>query len=522
MPARFLIGTLFFAYTLGARAEVALPPVFSDHMILQHGMPVPIWGTASPGEKITVNIAGQSKSATANEKGKWQIKLDPLKPSDNPSTLTVNGTNTITISDVLIGEVWLGSGQSNIDTPVSDYTAKDQPLREAAGKDYPQIRLYRSAQTSAGWQPATHDAIRGFSAQLFYFGMKLHSELNVPIGLIEAAVKGSPSVYWLSEDAFNSDPQIKKIIDDYRQNRAAADQQHFEESLAKWKKNIANAGGNPEKPTPELQKKFPYPWQPPAAGYSKGKKGEHYERNIKPLIPFAIRGVLWDQGEGGTDAGQIPQDVLMQALIGFWRQQWKQGDFPWIYVQKPSGQGCALNPDNPVNLGAVSFAKLPEKPENNAGGRLEYIRIMQQNSNTFMTFTSDLVPEVHPPNKSGYATRDSLVALGAVYGKPVEYYGPVFKEMQPEGSKLRIVFDHIGKGLTVPPGQKLQGFAIAGKDKNFRWAEAVIDGNSVVLSNPDINAPVAATYAYGWYIAWANLFNQDGFPALTFRTDASW
>jgi sialate O-acetylesterase len=529
MSFRFIISLFLAALTTQASAEVSLPSVFTSRMVLQRDIPIPVWGNAAPNEKITVSIGNQSKTTTADADGKWQIKLAPLSTGE-PATLTVAGSNVITLNDVLIGEVWVGSGQSNIDTPVNAYAEKDQPLREAAGKNHPQLRLYRSAKASNGWQSATPDTLRGFSAQLFYFGMKLQQELNVPVGLVEAAVQGSPSVYWISDEAFHANPQIKSIIADYEKNRAAADRQRFQDAMANWKKNVVTAiasdpafsGDNAEKPSQELLKKFPYPWQPPAAGFSKSKKGEHYEHHIQPLIPFAIRGVLWDQGEGGTDAGQIPQDVLMRALIGFWRQQWNQGDFPWIYVQKPSGQGCALDPNNPVNLGAKPFGNLPEKPESNSGGRFEYIRIMQQNPNTYMTFTSDLVPDVHPPNKSGYATRDSLVALGAVYGKPVEYYGPVFKSMKIEGDKLRITFDHTGKGLTAPANQQLQGFAIAGADKNFHWANAAIDGDSVILSSPAVANPEAATYAYGWYIAWANLFNQDGLPALTFRTDANW
>ena len=197
-----------------------------------------------------------------------------------------------------------------------------------------------------------------------------------------------------------------------------------------------------------------------------------------------------------------------------------QGDFPWLYVQKPNGGRCALNPNDPVNLGANPFAPLPKwVPDSDyfSGLHREAYDVIAQNAATFMVITTDLATGVHPTNKSGYAARDLLVAMGAVYGKPVEYYGPKFDAVKLEGSKVRISFTHAGKGLTVPAGQALQGFCLAGADKKLHWADAVIDGQTVVVSCAEVPAPVVVQYAWTWPLAWANLFNLDGLPAIGFR-----
>lgn len=379
-----------------------------------------------------------------------------------PAPLTVIGSNTITLVDVIVGEVWLGSGQSNLDSPVNMYVANDPVLKEAANKKYPMLRLLHVyngiPHGNTGWQGAGPGNVGGFSAQLFYFGMKLQQELGVPVGLIEAAVAGSPSGPFLSQSAFNADPEIQKAAAraDAR-NPLAARMKEYEAALAKWQKETAaaKAAGTPENRLPR------HPGLP--VPYARQMTGNSYEKLIRPLIPYAIRGVLWDQGEGGAVDGPIWQPTVMAALIRSWRADWGQGEFPWLSVQKPSGGGCALTPDNPMNTGAMAFASLPKDPpptEYFASLRQDGYRIMR-NPNTFLVINSDLAPGVHPPNKSGYGARDVRVALGAVYGKPVEYYGPVFQSFQVEGSKVRISYSHLGRGLTVPPGQPLQGFCVA-------------------------------------------------------------
>ena len=303
-------------------AAVKLPPVMGSHMVLQRDTPVPVWGHADPGETVTVTFRDQRQTAVADAQGKWLVRLRPLAVGE-PAPLTIVGSNTITLTDVLVGEVWLGSGQSNMDSPVHMYAADDPVLKEAASKKYPTLRLFRSPQATAGWQEATPERLSGFSAQLFYFGMRLQQELKVPVGLLEAGVAGSPSGPFLSQAAFNSDPEIQKVA-------AKADAQ--DPLAARMKK------------------------------YAAQKTGNSYEKLIRPLIPYAIRGVLWDQGEGGAVDGPIWQPMVMAALIRSWRADWGQGEFPWLYVQKPSGGGSALNPDNPMNKGAAAFVPQPKDP----------------------------------------------------------------------------------------------------------------------------------------------------------------
>lgn len=490
-------------------ANVTLPPVLGSHMVLQREMPVPIWGTASPGEKITVQFRGQQKMATADAEGKWSVKLDPLQAGGEPGTLTVTGNNTVTLSDVLVGEVWLGSGQSNIDSPVNMYTQLDPILKEAAAKSYPGLRLFRSPAAQAGWSEAKGDRIRGFSAQLFYFGMKLQQELGVPVGIVEAAVAGSPSGPFLPQAAFDSDPAIQQAV----AKAEAADplearKKKYETALANWQQ-AAEAAKAPG--TPEAKPKEPKP-------FAETKTGHQFERLVRPLIPFAMRGVLWDQGEGGAIGRLVWQPTTMAALIRSWRDAWGQGEFPWLYVQKPSGGGCALDPQNPMNAGAMPFEPLPKDVPGfsyHASLRQEGFAIAK-NPNTFLVVNSDLSTGVHPPGKSAYGTRAFLMALGAVYGKAAEYSGPAFQSLKEESGKLRIAFTHVGKGLAVPAGQKLQGFCVAGADKKFHWADAQIDGQTVVVSCPQVARPVAVRYAWSWPLAWANLFNADGFPATGF------
>jgi len=513
------MGILMLSCSHPLAAAVTLPRVLSSHMVLQRDMPVPVWGTANPNEKVTVSFRTQSKITTADEQGKWMVKLDPLQPGE-PATLTVSGENTLTLTDVLVGEVWVGSGQSNMDTDVTDYLQVDPVLAAAWKQKYPKLRLFRS-DVGSGWQEVNQETLHRFSAQLFYFGVKLQESLDVPVGVMEGAVRGSPSGPWLSTQGFKADPVIQKAAAEAdAAHPMAARMQKYNEALAKWQQDLAAA-----KAAGTANDKLPKEPHKPVA-YVDMKTGDLYEKHIRPMIPYAIRGVLWDQGEGGTSIdidNKIWQPEVMAALIRAWRADWGQGDFPWLDVEKPSGMGAALDPDDPINRGCAPVTPLPKDPKREQPGwppRWDWLRIKDVAPNVFLVTVSDLAVGVHPPNKSGYATRDCQVALGAVYGKPVEFYGPLYKSFAVEGGKLRLSFTHVGKGLTAPKGQPLQGFELAEADNKFHWADAVIDGPTVVLSSPDVPAPVAARYAWAPFdITWANLFNLDGLPALTFRTE---
>jgi sialate O-acetylesterase len=493
-----------------ARGEVKLPNVLSSHMVLQRDAAVPIWGTAAPNEKVTVKFRDQEKTTTADKNGKWSVKFDALK-AGGPDKLTVTGTNTITLDDVLVGEVWVGSGQSNMQGNVGGYTKGDPELAKLAAGTYPKIRL----STSGGkWQESNEKSINGFSAILFAFGVGLQRDLDVPVGLMVGAVGGTPSGYWLSDESYRSDEPCKAVVKkfaetyDFEKAKAA-----HAEALKKWevaaeqaKKDGKNPPGKPQAPV--------------AAGESTGKIGNLYAAHIRPMQPYGIRGVLWDQGESGTAINGVDQYTLMGALIRGWRSEWAQGDFAFIYVQKPSGGGCAWDPADPVTNQGEKFAPLPKVVPNDGAYRETHVRIKDY-PNTFMATSSDLGPGIHPTNKSGYGMRSARVALGGVYGKKVEIYGPVYKAHKVDGEKVRVSFNHSGQGLAFKHGDKLQGFALAGADGKFEWADAVIEGNEVVLSTAKVTKPIAVRYAWANQHPWANLFNKDGLPALPFRTDMS-
>lgn len=521
-----------------AAAEVKVPAVIGSHMVLQRGMPVPIWGTAGPGEKVTVSFRKQVKSATADPKGKWRVKLAPLK-AGGPDVMKIAGANTITLRDILVGEVWVGSGQSNMDLTVPEATGGDPVLAKAAAKSYPKIRLIVTDQRGwkpgvrnwqaatrenvaplpvARWREATPKNIARFSALLFSFGMRLQKELDVPVGLVEGAVGATPSVCWLSREAYESDAACKTAVEKYA---AAEYPKVLDKQRKAWLKAVAKAKGEGAPPPAE-----PRPWRksmPGAFGgnWKMGVVATHYENRIRPLIPYGIGGVLWDQGETGTGITGVDQFTMMGALIRCWRKDWGQGDFPFIYVQKPSGAGCAWDYEDPVTRSSRKFSPLPEAVPGTKDGLYNenHIRIMQY-PKTAMAVSSDLGPKNHPDNKSGYGTRAARVALGMVYGRKVEIYGPVYESHRIEGDKVRVSFTHAGQGLAIRHAEKLQGFAIAGQDKVFQWADAVIDGETVVVSSDKVKKPVAVRYGWGNIYPWANLFNKDGLPALPFRTDA--
>jgi len=498
-----------------ARAELKLPAVLGSNMVLQRDTAVPIWGVAMPGEKVVAEFSGQQQTATADAKGQWRITLNAMKACAEPQTMLIKSLAShekLEIKNILVGEVWLGSGQSNMRHEASRYVKDDGVLAKMidAGP-YPQIRLIQSC--AGGWEEATPENIKNFSAQLFSFGLALQKDLNVPIGLLVGAVGATPSGYWLSADAYNTDQACKDTVAKYEiayRFAYGAALKKYESAMEQWKKEIdqAKAEGVSADRLPSQ------PEAPLKAGECRGEIGCLYKQHISPFIPYAIRGVLWDQGENGTGIQGVDQYTLMGALIGGWRKDWNQ-PFAFVYVQKPSGGGCAWDDGDPVTARAEQLIPLPDKVPNDGGVREIYTRIRNY-TGTFMSETSDLGPGTHPLNKSGYGTRAARVALGGVYGRNVEVYGPVYRSHKIVGNKVIVSFDHAGKGLAVK-GDKLQGFALSEDGKMFVWADAVIDGDKVVVSSDKISKPVAVRYAWSQQHCWANLFNRDGLPAIEFR-----
>lgn len=471
-----VIGLSVTVMPTGAYGEVSLPAVFSDHMVLQRDAEVPVFGTAAPGEAVTVTFRDQRHQITAGTDGTWRILLHPLA-AGGPAELRVAGTNTVTRTDVLVGEVWVGSGQSNMAGPVKAFLAKDAALaRLAAAAPYPRLRLLTSAgvqSTASTWHEASPRQVETFSALMVAFGLAVQQELDVPVGLMVGAVSGTPSGAWINKPTL----------------AAALAGRHLPAQL------LATPGTTD---TREI--------------------GGLYETHIRPLVGYGIRGVLWDQGESGTGLEGIDQLTVMPALIGGWRADWRQGEFPFLFVQKPSGGGCAWDSTDPITSMARPFSPLPRQVPDTGKHAEESVKLMRQ-PHAAMVITSDLGPGLHPPNKSGYGLRAARVALGMVYGRPMEYYGPVYQRHEIRDGRIRVKFTHVGKGLASRHGDRLQGFAIAGDDRVFLWADAEIDGDAVIVSSPSVPRPIAVRYAWASTPTWANLFNKDGLPAVPFRTD---
>lgn len=556
-PSTHSIVALALGLALGpvnTRADVTLPGLFSDHMVLQREQPAPIWGTAAPGETVTVEFGGQTKTAVADSNGKWVVRLDPMPASAESRTLTIASSiqdeksetgaakPSQQIQDVLVGDVWVGSGQSNMAMTTGAYTKGDEALAQmVAAAPYPKLRFVRA---NTRWQEATAQNINGFSALLFSFGQPLQKELDVPVGLMVGAVGGTPSGFWLSEEALQNDAACQELI----KKQAAAfnydeAMKKYEKELADWKQAVADAKQLPPTPgaaspappvpaDPAIERRAPAKVKPrPPAKPGTiigGKVGHLYEVHIRPLMPYGMRGVLWDQGEGGTALSGVDQYTLMGALIRGWRKEWAlplqitnaaPGDgFPFIYIQKPSGGGCSWDNVNPATKNSGKLAALPVKVPADGASVEIHVKIMTY-PNTGMAISSDFKTGTHPTDKSNYGRRAATVALGMVYGRKIEYYGPIYDSHKIEGDKVRVSFKHVGQGLVFRHGDRLQGFALAGEDKVFNWADAVIDGETVVVSSAGVSKPVAVRYAWANVRTWANLFNKDGLPAIPFRTD---
>lgn len=501
----------------GAQSAVTLSSLFSDHMVLQREATVPIWGQASPDETVTVSFADQTVSTTADADGKWRAELKPLEASPSPRSMVVQaGDSKVTVTDVLVGEVWVGSGQSNMAGRVSAYVKNDETLAAAAGKAlYPGIRLMQGGPKPI-WSEATPQTVPQFSALHFAFGERLQRDLKVPIGLIVGAVGGTPSGSWIPPETYADSGKCKAEVAAFTKNYDhGAAIRAYEAKLAVWEKQAAvaktkGATPNGRKPAPPVE---------PGQSSRGGQIGGLYQRYIEPVAGYRIRGVLWDQGEAGSGVVGIGQHTMMSELIRGWRDAWGQGEFPFLFVQKPSGGGSAFSNDNPITRNGDPFvATLPDIARIGSGEpRFLYVRLMYDNPNSWMVPASDLGSGIHPTNKWGYGNRAAEVALSQVYRTGVQAYGPTYTSHKVDGRQVVISFEHVGQGLTVAHADRLHGFAIAGTSGDWHWAEARIDGDTVVAWSDNVPEPTRVRYAWCQNRQWANLFNKDGLPALVFE-----
>jgi sialate O-acetylesterase len=504
-----------------ARANVRLPALFSDHAILQRDVPLPVWGWAAPGETVTVSL-GESKATTkSGASGKWSVRLAPQPATGRPVTLTVAGKNTITVQDIMMGDVWLCGGQSNMEFSLGaadapdDIRSADLPLVRHFGVEYNFANTPQS-DVKGRWQVCTPETAPGFTAVGFYFGRKVHAETGVPIGLLRSCVGGTNIELWMSQDTLMNTPALsgyaavmRASLDRYQRELAEALPR-----LERWTQSARSAQ--------KAKKSLPMPPDWPVFPFSEQAQRPRsvtlHNGMIAPLVPFAMKGAIWYQGESNAGSAADGEQYIEKnrAMLADWRSWFGNANLPFYFVQLASW----LQPtDDPAG-----------------GDGWAYMREAQRHAlaipHTGMALALDIgdAGDIHPKNKMDVGERLALWALANEYGKKIEVSGPLMREARVEVNRIRISFDHVGAGLMV--GRKsgrtpavedtagtLRRFGVAGADRVWHWADARIDGDTVVVSSPQVPSPVAVRYAFSMNPAGANLYNRDGLPASPFRTD---
>jgi sialate O-acetylesterase len=499
-------------------ATVKPHALFGPNMVLQQGRKVPVWGTAEDGEKVTVRFQDQAASAVAKD-GRWRVELNNLKPG-GPFAMTIEGTNRIELPNVLVGEVWICSGQSNMQWPLSMTENAKENIAQAAN---PNLRLFTVERRgrprpeadvpliplSAGqdafranpqgiWLECTPRSAEDFSAVAYYFGAELQKTRGVPVGLIHTSFGGTPAQAWTRREALAAVPELKIYLDQFdaaQQSYVAARNQYA--AAAEAYRAAAQQAKEAGKTPPQLP---PAPVDP---GTSQGSASTLYNAMIAPLIPFAIQGAIWYQGESNAFSLEeaLRYRTLFPAMIENWREDWKLGDFPFLFVQLAPWNGA-------------SQATWPELWES----QLLTTRKLPKVAMAVITDLGD-EKDIHPKKKQPVGARLALAARALAYGEDVVYSGPLYESMAVDGNTAILSFQHAGGGLMARDGE-LVGFTIAGADKKFVKAEAQIDGDKLKVSSPDVERPVAVRY--GWENfpkPTLNLFNKEGLPASPFRTD---
>lgn len=488
-----------FFFVFQANAQIKLPSIFGDHMVLQQKQDNPVWGWAKPNEKITVAINGQSHSATADAKGHWRVVLRPI-PVGGPYKMNINGeSSSFFFDDILVGEVWICSGQSNMAWSLNNTNSAELAI---ATSNYPNIRLISVPQVGTdevqddfkgSWEAASPETVPNFSAIGYFFGQHLHHALDVPIGLIDNAWGGSAAEAWVNRDVIEADKRFSEFMASWKKTESSYS---YDDELKKWKKSV-------EKWEANKQEKG-MPRKPRNLMTGNHRPANIYNGVLHPTIGYGIKGVIWYQGESNAGRAYQYRD-LFPFMIQNWRNEWKQGDFPFYYVQ------------------LADFMAETEQPEESAWAELREAQTMTKDRlpNVGEAVIIDLGEgrDIHPRNKQTVADRLARIALARDYNKNIIYEGPKYKSMEVKNDKIILTFDHVGQGLYSFDTKEPQGFTIAGADKKFVWADAkIISSNQMEISSEDITAPVAVRYA------WANnpvcnMYNRDGLPMTPFRTD---
>ena len=463
-----IAGAALALFTLipAATADVTLPAIFSDHMVLQRQRPVPVWGTASPGETVQVSIAGQNQTVRADKNGRWTVKLAAMK-AGGPHDLVVKASTTQTVKDVLVGEVWLASGQSNM--AMQGSRCRDAEKEQPEAK-FPAIRMFTVARNArlepqddckGTWAVCSPQTVGRFSGTAYFFGRRLHRALDVPIGLVNSSWGGTAIEAWTSLDVQQKDARLAPL-------------------LAPWKTNKKT---------------------------NKNRPALLYNGMIQPLVPYAIRGAIWYQGE--RNARSVASSLLyrhqLPLLVKDWRQRWGQGDFPFLWVQLPNFKARTSDP-NLVSTWALTRESM-------------LLSLTLPVSGMAVTIDVGEARDIHPKNKQDVGDRLARAGLAIAYQKDVVAMGPLMRSVTIEDSRVRVQYDHVGEGLVARGDDaSVRGFALAGPDRKFHVAQARVEGESVVVWSKTVPDPIAVRYAFSDNPD-CNLYNKAGIPASPFRSD---
>lgn len=514
----FFTALFTLGFTLSVEAAT-LHGLFTDDMVLQRDHPIRVYGTGAEGESVTVKLNGESASTVVSE-GCWSVTLPAMK-AGGPFSLTVEGSEVKTLENVMLGDVWLCTGQSNMAGTLAAYMGDSykeyRDLYEGLPEANPMIRLFKLKQDGAdapqvnvvteetfgpSWRLCDAESAMLFSATGYLFGRELQPEVGVPIGLIYATLGGTKAESWVSKEVLESRPEFRIILDEYETAVAnfPQNQRAYEKRLEEWR----------AKPAGE-RRGVRMPQSPMGPTHMKRPTGL-FHFMIAPLQEFPVKGAIWYQGEG--NAGRAKQyQTLFPALITSWREQWGIGDFPFLFVQLAAFKEPNPNPED------TDWARLREA---------QTMTLSLPNTGMATIIEAGHQTNIHPPDKPTVGKRLAAQALKVAYGEDLVASGPMFREMTVEGNEAIVTFDDVGSGLTTRtvetdgfpvPADELAGFAICGADQKFHWAEARIVGkDQIALSSPEVASPVAVRYAWANFPR-CNLYNEEGFPAVPFRTD---
>lgn len=507
-------------------AQTSFGSPFQNHMVLQRDKPIAVWGWADKGEKITVSINNNSISTVADDSGKWMAYLPKMKHG-GPYQLKAEGKNTITLDDVYIGEVWICSGQSNMGMSVAkagrSWCGVYNEEQEVANANYPLIRMYTVKRTTSDepkdtcdgkWEVVSPETVGPMSAAAYFFAKDLYDRYKIPIGLLVTAFGASTVEAWTSEEAMEKNDRTRPLLEKFAAACNDYDSGHalgrYMVQLEKWEKEngVKSEGGEDNATRSEDVDAKPKTKKPSMT------RNPHTDQHspcvlwnamVNPLVPYTLRGAIWYQGESSGGTADIYREQ-MEVMIKDWRNRWALGDFPFYYVQLANRGNLEVEPARGGQDALVREAQLQNLSMRNVG-----MVVAIDNANP------EDPSNVHPKNKQEIGRRLALIARAKVYGEDkLVYSGPIYKSMDINGNKVKIEFDH-GSRLTAKNG-KLEGFAIAGKDGKFVWANAKIEGNSVIVWSDEIQHPTTVNYGFGRNPI-ISLYNKEGLPASPFRTN---